>query len=97
LNYSLKEENLEEWQDFATICSKHVNEYVQVFLSDKKIQKNQLCCHLIPCSCRFNLLREDTEGYAKLVTCLNHFGDGSLTEETVPLLFEEIQVRGWPW
>ena len=41
---------------------------------------------------KYNLIREDSEGYAKLVACLNHSGEGALTEETVPLMFREIQV-----
>ncbi len=41
---------------------------------------------------KYNLVREDSEGYAKLVACLNHSGEGALTEATVPAMFQEIQV-----
>ena len=46
---------------------------------------------------KYNLIREDSEGYAKLVTCLNHSGEGALTDETVPLMFQEIQVWREVW
>lgn len=42
---------------------------------------------------KYNLIREDSEGYAKLISSLNHSGEGALTDETVPLMFQEIQVR----
>lgn len=42
---------------------------------------------------RYNLLREDSEGYAKLITCLNSCGEGALNEEAVELMFQEVQVR----
>ena len=29
---------------------------------------------------RYNLLREESEGYAKLVTLLNQFGDSAITD-----------------
>ncbi|KAG1660029.1 hypothetical protein FOA52_010014 [Chlamydomonas sp. UWO 241] len=41
---------------------------------------------------KFNLLREDSEGYAKLIACVNHFGEAALTHDTVPLLFQEVQA-----
>lgn len=39
------------------------------------------------------MLREDSEGYAKLITCLNSCGEGALNEEAVELMFQEVQVR----
>lgn len=41
---------------------------------------------------RYNLLREDSEGYAKLLVALNQFGDAALNEELVQPLYKEIQV-----
>ena len=29
---------------------------------------------------RYNLLREESEGYAKLITLLNQFGDSAITD-----------------
>lgn len=29
---------------------------------------------------RYNLIREDSEGYSKLITLFNHFGAGALTD-----------------
>ena len=39
---------------------------------------------------RYNLLREESEGYAKLVTLFNQFGDSAVREETY-----EAMVRRW--
>ena len=44
---------------------------------------------LLERSCRYNLFREDSEGYAKLITLLGHFGSGhiginSVTAEVWP-------------
>ncbi len=44
-------------------------------------------------ACRYNLIREDSEGYAKLIVALNHFGQAALTDDLVPGLYREIQVR----
>ena len=32
---------------------------------------------------KYNLFREDSEGYSKLVACLNHFGSGSISHRSV--------------
>ncbi len=42
------------------------------------------------------MLREDSEGYAKLVVALNHFGDATLQPHMIPALYHEIQVRADP-
>ena len=43
-------------------------------------------------------MREDSEGYAKLVVALNHFSDSALKEEFVEPLYKEIQVKQiWKW
>ncbi|KXZ51410.1 hypothetical protein GPECTOR_12g372 [Gonium pectorale] len=39
---------------------------------------------------KYNLLREDSEGYAKLVTLYNHFGAGAVTEQDLPVLAREL-------
>ena len=54
-----------------------------------KIRFNTKVCYT---QNKYNLIREDSEGYAKLVACLNHSGEGALTEATVPAMFREIQV-----
>jgi hypothetical protein len=41
---------------------------------------------------RYNLIREDSEGYAKLIVALNHFGQAALTDDMVPQLYREIQA-----
>jgi THO complex subunit 2 len=41
---------------------------------------------------KFNLLREEGEGYAKVVTLLNQRGAGALTEGTLDHVIEEIQA-----
>eukprot|EP00798_Chlamydomonas_sp_ICE-L_P015992 gene15992-22126_t len=41
---------------------------------------------------KYNLLREDSEGYAKLVTALNQFGTACLVDDMVPMLAKEIQA-----
>ncbi|KAG2492057.1 hypothetical protein HYH03_009555 [Edaphochlamys debaryana] len=40
---------------------------------------------------KYNLLREDSEGYAKLVTLYNHFGSGAVGEADLPSLARELQ------
>ena len=50
------------------------------------------CTHARTHTHRYNLLREDSEGYAKLVVALNMFGDAALTPELVDPLYKEIQV-----
>lgn len=42
--------------------------------------------------CRYNLIREDSEGYAKLLVALNQFGDSAMAPDTVGLLYKEIQA-----
>lgn len=41
---------------------------------------------------RYNLLREDSEGYAKLVVALNHFSDAAIPPDMVDALYKEIQA-----
>lgn len=48
--------------------------------------------HLLFITCRYNLLREDSEGFARLIVALNHLGDASLEPEMVQPLYKEIQV-----
>lgn len=39
---------------------------------------------------RFNLLREESEGYAKLLSLLNQSGGGRLTADTVPVVVSTL-------
>ncbi|KAG2445899.1 hypothetical protein HXX76_000503 [Chlamydomonas incerta] len=39
---------------------------------------------------KYNLLREDSEGYAKLVTLYNHFGSGAVQPGDLPALAREL-------
>ncbi|GIL78715.1 hypothetical protein Vretimale_382 [Volvox reticuliferus] len=41
---------------------------------------------------KYNLFREDSEGYAKLVTLYNNFGAGAVGEEDLPALARELQA-----
>jgi hypothetical protein len=47
------------------------------------------CAYQLP---RYNLLRDDSEGYAKLVVALNHVGEAALGPGAVQPLYAEIQV-----
>ncbi|GIL45367.1 hypothetical protein Vafri_2617 [Volvox africanus] len=41
---------------------------------------------------KYNLFREDSEGYAKLVTLYNNFGAGAVGDEDLPALARELQA-----
>ncbi len=54
------------------------------------VQVTCLCLNNAPPHHRYNLLREDSEGYAKLIAALNQHGSSALNEASIPALLKEI-------
>eukprot|EP00249_Psilotum_nudum_P028878 c38857_g1_i1 orf=121-957(-) len=64
---------------------------IKIKATDLKSKEVRVNTRLLYQQTKFNLLREESEGYAKLVTLLSQRGPDGLTEESAPIVISTIK------